>query len=74
MLSIETRRPYIRVVMDKTRHITLDIAPDFVPDFVLEIPMIENGRKPDPGGIIMPTAPVASPVFGPVFPTQFRLS
>lgn len=65
-LSIEPHRPYIRVVMDKTRHITSDLA--------LEILMTENGRKPDPGGIVMPTAPVAGPVSGPVFPTQFRLS
>lgn len=56
--------------MDNTRHIT--------PDFVSEIPMIENGRKPDPGGIVMlvspVTAPVTTPVPGAVFPTQFRLS
>lgn len=48
--------------MDNTRHIPSD--------FACEILMTENGRKPDPGGIVMPTAPVS----GAVFPTQFRLS
>jgi hypothetical protein len=56
--------------MDKTRHITSA--------FTREILMIENGRKPDPGGMVMPTAPVSGPVFSPVFcwafPTQCRLS
>jgi hypothetical protein len=56
--------------MDKTRHITSA--------FTREILKIGNGRKPDPGGMIMPIAPVAcsvfSPVFKRVFPTQCRLS
>jgi len=52
--------------MDKTRHITSA--------FAREIPMTGNGRKPDPGGIVMSTAPVSGPVFSRAFPTQFRLS
>lgn len=52
--------------MEKIRHILLGFVPGSAP----EILMTENGRKPGPGGIVMPTVPV----FIPSVPTHFRLS